>query len=62
VAVLDSNPFYTYYARWRVPPKIHGRLRFCIRSVDAAGNKSNLSNLSNLSCAWLVIRWEGEAR
>jgi len=50
IALGDANPFYVYYAPWRVPRKVHGRLRFCVRSVDAAGNKSNLS------CAGLVIR------
>jgi hypothetical protein len=46
----DSNPFYAYYASWHVPRKVRGRLRFCVRSVDVAGNKSNQS------CARLVIR------
>jgi hypothetical protein len=46
----DANPFYVYYAKWRVPRNVRGRLRFCVRSVDAAGNKSNLS------CAPLTIR------
>ena len=46
----DANPFFAYYAKWRVPRSVHGRLRFCVQSVDAAGNKSNLS------CAPLVIR------
>ena len=46
----DTIPFFTYYARWRVPRTVRGKLRFCVQSVDAAGN------LSNLSCARLVIR------
>jgi len=50
IALGDTNPFWTYDARWRVPHAIHGRLRFCVQSVDAAGNKSNLS------CARLGVR------
>jgi hypothetical protein len=50
VGLSDANPFFSYDARWRVPRTVRGRLRFCVRSVDAAGNKSNLS------CAPLVIR------
>jgi hypothetical protein len=50
IALGDSNPFWTYDARWRVPRAVHGRLRFCVQSVDAAGNKSNLS------CARLGVR------
>jgi hypothetical protein len=46
----DTSPFLEYYARWRVPRKVRGRLRFCVQSVDAAGNKSNVS------CGRLVIR------
>jgi hypothetical protein len=43
IALGDAKPFWTYDARWRVPRAVHGRLRFCVQSVDAAGNKSNLS-------------------
>jgi hypothetical protein len=50
IALGDANPFWTYDVRWRVPRAVHGRLRFCVQSVDAAGNKSNLS------CARLGIR------
>jgi hypothetical protein len=50
IALGDANPFWTYDARWRVPRTVHGRLRFCVQSVDAAGNKSNVS------CAPLVVR------
>jgi hypothetical protein len=50
ISLGDASPFYAYYARWRVPRSIHGRLRFCVRSTDAARNKSNLS------CSRLVIR------
>jgi hypothetical protein len=49
-SLADTNPFFFYYAKWRVPQSVRGRLRFCVRSVDAAGNTSNLS------CAPLVIR------
>jgi hypothetical protein len=49
-SLADTNPFFVYYAKWRVPQRVHGRLRFCVRSVDAAGNTSNQS------CAPLVIR------
>jgi len=50
ISLGDANPFWTYDARWRVPRTVHGRLRFCVQSVDAAGNKSNLS------CARLGVR------
>lgn len=50
VSAGDVNPFFIYYQTWRVPRKIRGRLRFCVRSVDAAGNRGNLS------CARLTIR------
>jgi hypothetical protein len=46
----DASPLLTYYARWRVPRTVRGKLRFCVQSVDATGNRSNLS------CARLVIR------
>jgi len=50
ISLGDASPFYTYYAPWRVPRKIRGRLHFCVRSRDATGNQSNLS------CGRLVIR------
>ena len=50
VRLGEANPFFDYYANWHVPRTVHGRLRFCVQSVDATGNKSNLS------CAPLVIR------
>lgn len=50
IGLGDANPLYEYDARWRVPKKLHGKLRFCVSSVDAAGNRSNSS------CAPLVIR------
>jgi hypothetical protein len=37
----DSNPFKLSHAVWRVPRTLRGPLRFSVRSVDAAGNKSN---------------------
>jgi len=39
----DSNPFELSHVSWRVPRSLHGRLRFSVRSADAAGNESNLS-------------------
>jgi hypothetical protein len=48
--LADTNPFLTYYARWRVPKNVRGKLRFCITSTDRAGNKSAPS------CAALTIR------
>jgi hypothetical protein len=49
-ALDDTIPFLSYYARWKVPKKIHGKLRFCVQSADRAGNKSKAS------CAPLTIR------
>jgi len=46
----DTNPFLPYVARWKVPKKTKGKLRFCVTSTDRAGNKSNTS------CAALTIR------
>jgi hypothetical protein len=46
----DANPFFGYYAKWRVPRTVRGRLRYCVQSTDAAGNKSNVA------CAPLTIR------
>jgi hypothetical protein len=37
----DSNPFKLSHVAWRVPRTLGGRLRFSVRSADAAGNKSN---------------------
>ena len=50
ISLGDASPLLTYYARGRVPRSVRGKLRFCVQSVDAAGNRSNLS------CARLVIR------
>lgn len=46
----DTNPFLPYVARWKVPKKTKGKLRFCVTSTDRAGNKSNTS------CAPLTIK------
>ena len=46
----DTNPFYVYYAKWRVPRNVRGQLRYCVRSTDAA------HNASNLSCSRLTVR------
>jgi hypothetical protein len=46
----DTSPFMPYVGRWKVPKKTKGKLRFCVSSVDRAGNKSNTS------CAQLTIK------
>ena len=46
----DTSPFFPYVARWKVPKKTKGKLRFCVTSTDRAGNKSNTS------CAALTIK------
>lgn len=38
----DSNPFKLSHVAWRVPRSLRGRLRFSVRSADAAGNTSHL--------------------
>jgi hypothetical protein len=38
----NSNPFVLRHVRWHMPSDVHGRLRFTLRSVDAAGNASKL--------------------
>jgi hypothetical protein len=48
--LADTNPFLVYFARWSVPKKIRGKLRFCVTSRDRAGNKSKTS------CAALTIK------
>ncbi len=48
--LADTNPFFGYVARWKVPKKTKGKLRFCVTSTDRAGNKSNTS------CAALTIK------
>jgi hypothetical protein len=48
--LADANPFGTAETTWHVPPKLRGRLRFSVRSIDAAGNKSALAQ------AALVVR------
>lgn len=42
----DSNPFELSHVTWRVPRTLSGRLRFSVRSADAAGNESNLGRAS----------------
>jgi len=49
-ALADTNPYLLYSMRWKVPKKTKGKLRFCVNSVDRAGNKSNTS------CAALTIK------
>jgi hypothetical protein len=46
----DTNPFISYQVRWRVPKTVRGKLRFCVSSVDRAGNRGKAS------CAPLTIR------
>jgi hypothetical protein len=46
----DTNPFFIYQVSWRVPKNVRGKLRFCVRSVDRAGNRGRES------CAPLTIR------
>jgi hypothetical protein len=48
--LADANPFGTAATTWHVPPKLRGRLRFTVRSIDATGNKSALAH------AALVVR------
>jgi hypothetical protein len=48
--LADANPFGTAETTWHVPPKLRGRLRFTVRSFDAAGIKSALVSAS------LVVR------
>jgi hypothetical protein len=46
----DTSPFLSYFARWSVPKKTRGKLRFCVTSTDRAGNKSKAT------CAALTIK------
>jgi hypothetical protein len=46
----DTSPFLSYFARWNVPKKTRGKLRFCVTSTDRAGNKSKAA------CAALTIK------
>lgn len=46
----DTNPFLSYVARWKVPRKTKGKLRFCVASTDRAGNTSVAS------CAALTVK------
>jgi hypothetical protein len=43
VPLSDSNPFVISQVSWRIPRKLRGSLRYSVRSVDAAGNRSTLS-------------------
>lgn len=45
-----TDPFGLYYAKWLAPRHVRGPLKFCVTSVDAAGNKSNTA------CAKIVLR------
>lgn len=45
----EASPFYSYYAKWKVPKAVRGTLKFCVRSYDRAGNASIVS------CAPLVV-------
>jgi hypothetical protein len=38
-----ASPFRLAHTVWRVPRGLRGRLRFSVRSVDAAGNRSRLA-------------------
>ena len=42
--VRDVRPFGFVYFDWRVPSGVRGPLRFTMRAVDAAGNRSTLSS------------------
>jgi hypothetical protein len=46
----QTNPFLSYYATWKVPRTVMGKLRFCVQSTDRAGNRSNTS------CAALTVK------
>jgi len=48
--LADTSPFLVYFARWTVPKKMRGKLRFCVASTDRAGNKSVTS------CAALTVK------
>jgi len=39
--LADVNPFGFSTTTWKVPPQVHGALRYCVRSFDAAGNKND---------------------
>jgi hypothetical protein len=48
--LADANPFHLSETTWHVPAHVHGTLRFSVRSIDAAGNKSTRAS------AALVVR------
>jgi hypothetical protein len=48
--LADANPFGVEESTWHLPPSVRGDLRFSVRSIDAAGNRSKPSS------AMLLIR------
>jgi hypothetical protein len=48
--LADANPFGLSQTTWRVPTNVRGHLRFSVRSIDAAGNRSALAS------AALIVR------
>jgi hypothetical protein len=44
--LAGANPFNTAATTWHVPPDVHGRLRFTVQSLDAAGNRSRSATAS----------------
>jgi hypothetical protein len=42
--VRETKPFGFAYFDWQVPSGVRGPLRFTLRAVDAAGNRSTLSS------------------
>ena len=49
-SLADASPFGSSATTWKVPPRVHGALRYCVRSFDAAGNRSSRV------CAGLQVR------
>jgi hypothetical protein len=47
-ALADANPFGVSETTWPVPAGVRGSLRFSVRSIDAAGNKSKRSTATLL--------------
>jgi hypothetical protein len=45
-----KSPFRVYWFPWHARRRLRGPLRFCVSSVDAAGNKSNTP------CAAIILR------
>jgi hypothetical protein len=46
--LADANPFSVSETVWQVPARLHGSLRFTVRSIDAAGNRSKPSSATLL--------------